>query len=655
MDEDKKTPVDQQEVPSVSNADSNRNFVSTNLPTCFSNVSTDNDIHSDDQTNVAGPSTSPTNTDVVNSSIQLDNPHCITYFSSNDVTENDCLVEKLIDFGILLVSPSPLLQACEQTTPDNSLIALLPASSSPEPQVARPSKRKRLDPPQEVCNVRDKLSKYAYTDRNIKNVSFAPQVDRTTPPAPPQASPTSSMEIDGTVAPPQPPPTTSVETNMRAPRPIINTVRRAISMSSLPAIASGLTHTPLPSIPPNTNTSHGSLVVDPALTADDEARNYQVPERMTRMWRLYEHQLRIVGRTSARIRQLDEDIRIERPPSWCYGGTQAPQYLRPFHISLVEITRAYAMTMASAARAHLQQQAEDDAREAEHLRNTLSNMYADAGDEFYELANLRAEGIAGYYTRKEMTLSRRLHDEDVALQPTTRAEWADQLSRRKISKPTTRRRTSRSRSPHRPDAQRPSTSTNSRGQQQPSRRGSQQQVNIPQGRGQPQPSRRESQQQVNNHPYRGQQQPSRRESQQQLNPQPTRRDSQQQVNAPRGNNNRSQPQADPAYQDVAPQHEFRAPQRIPNNRSQYRPRDTQRTTQPGPRPSYNNTTSAGVSNSNLIATQNRANQPQSSRPSTSSNQPRPENPPRSQNALSNEEQQLIAFIRASKQPPNGQD
>ena len=79
------------------------------------------------------------------------------------------------------------------------------------------------------------------------------------------------------------------------------------------------------------------------------------------MWKLYEHQLRIVGQAQARINQLSEDFMDGTPPSWCYCGNQAPQYMRPFHHQLITITQKYAFQMEKTVRNIMMQQAEDDA------------------------------------------------------------------------------------------------------------------------------------------------------------------------------------------------------------------------------------------------------------------------------------------------------
>lgn len=136
-----------------------------------------------------------------------------------------------------------------------------------------------------------------------------------------------------------------------------------------------------------------------------------------------------------------------RPPSWCFGGTTAPSHLRPFDDVLVNITRAYADTMAAAARQLIYVQAQDDQREANSLLETLRRMYEEDKDPDFDLAHQRALGIATHYKEKEVTLNKRLHQADAPNQPQTRAEWSDSLGRRKVSKPG-RSRNSRSRSPN---------------------------------------------------------------------------------------------------------------------------------------------------------------------------------------------------------------
>ena len=133
------------------------------------------------------------------------------------------------------------------------------------------------------------------------------------------------------------------------------------------------------------------------------------------------------------------------PLSWCFGATQAPQYMRPFHPELVAVTLEYAMKMAITARNLLIREAEQDAGQARHLQETLIRMYKQDNDPNIDLAVGRATGIAEHYTRKEELLNIRLPEEDQPNIPTEVNEWADILCRRKVSKPSTRSR-SRSKS-----------------------------------------------------------------------------------------------------------------------------------------------------------------------------------------------------------------
>ena len=174
-------------------------------------------------------------------------------------------------------------------------------------------------------------------------------------------------------------------------------------------------------------------------------RRYQVPDSKEPIWKLYEQKLRTVGRAQARLEQLNVGIAAGNPPSWCFGGTQAPLYMRPYHPEMVAVTLEYAMKMAITARNILIRQAETDAGQARHLQETLSRMYKQDKDPNFELATGRAEGIAAHYTRKEVALNERQTDEDQKNIPTEVEDWAEMLCRRKVTKPTARSR-SRSRS-----------------------------------------------------------------------------------------------------------------------------------------------------------------------------------------------------------------
>jgi len=174
-------------------------------------------------------------------------------------------------------------------------------------------------------------------------------------------------------------------------------------------------------------------------------RNYIVPDPKAPIWRMYENNLRMVGRSQARVKQLEDDVANGTPPSWCFGGTQAPIYMRPYHHRLVTLTQEYAVKMAKTTISIIMDQATKDAAQARHLQETLVRMYKEDNDPNIELALGRADGIAAHYTRKEVQLNRRIKEEDEANIPKSFDEWADVLSRRKTTKPSTRSR-SRSKS-----------------------------------------------------------------------------------------------------------------------------------------------------------------------------------------------------------------
>ena len=178
---------------------------------------------------------------------------------------------------------------------------------------------------------------------------------------------------------------------------------------------------------------------------EDEMRNYEVPEVKAPVWRMYEHNLRLIGRNQARLNQINSDIEYDNLPSWCFGGTQAPQYMRPFHEDLITLTHHYAVRMAKTTRNILIRQIERDTAQARHLQETLVRMYKEDKDPNIDLAIGRAEGIAAHYTRKETILNARQSEEDQVNIPDTPEEWADILGRRKVVKQSTRSR-SRSKS-----------------------------------------------------------------------------------------------------------------------------------------------------------------------------------------------------------------
>ena len=264
-------------------------------------------------------------------------------------------------------------------------------------------KRKRDSPEENSMRIRLKLQQYAYKSTLIgnKNVSFDLQADTS-----------ASHSV----------------TSMASAESEDNTIRNVPSRE----------HTHREETNPRR--------MQTLLPTEEQIRGYEVPPNKLHIWKLLETQLRKIGRHDARVSQLSEELATERPPSWCFGGTTAPSYLRPFNDALINITRAYANTMAAAARQIIYTQAQDDQREANSLLETLRRMYEEDEDPDFVLAHQRALGIATHYKEKEVALNKRLHQADVPNQPQTRAEWAENLGRRKISRPG-RNRNSRSRSP----------------------------------------------------------------------------------------------------------------------------------------------------------------------------------------------------------------
>ena len=409
-------------------------------------------------------------------------------------------VEKMTDdFAKLLHNgpvPTPLLITA--TVEDNGLSTGHNALVSNETLNERAERKRKRDSPEEIQNrIRKKLQQYAYksTEIGTKNVSFDLQVD--TPASQPEISMESTESLHNV---------TVIEVNQTA----------STSRTITPPVQ----------------------VATPLITLED-ARNYQVPDNKLHIWKLLEGQLRKVGRHDARVSQLTDDLAHERPPSWCFGGTTAPLHLRPFDDILVNITRAYANTMAAAARQIIFQQAQDDQREANSLLETLRRMYLEDNDPNFELAHKRALGIATHYKEKETQLNRRLHQADIPNQPQTRAEWSECLARRKVSRPNRSRNSrSRSRSPGR------RSNSNQRNQPNQPRQGPNQQP--------PRPNNNNRRQQT----QQGQQ-----------NPRPPRI------------NNRNQARQQPTTSDL--------PRHNSNGRNQY-----------GPQPSGSNTTQQGNSRQN---------------------------------------------------------
>ena len=399
-------PVDIHTQAELHRSDSTRRYVSTTLPTGSLSIDTIQDTHQsnplsyNEQTNVLAKAV---NIDLSN---YLENMHCA----------NEQLPQNAKKTRVRAIADATLSTVRQQDSPDalrlaskkSFDIASLPSTSNQKDSL-RPEKRKRNSP--QTRNVREKLLQYAYKDRRTKNVTFALQADEEAvnqtdmeeDPAPSRSS--SAASVTRTYAT-----RTSSDTDLLGP--LIDRQRQG---------------------------PHTLHITEVQTTpTEDQMRNYTVPDRQAKIWRLYEFQLRQVGRAQARINQLHQDVENGTPPSWCYGLSQAPQFMRPYHRELVKLSAKYAIQMAITAKSILMNQAEADAAEARHLQETLFRMYKEAKDPNFELATGRAEGIAAHYTRKEQALNLRLAEEDQSIIPADHSEWADHLSRRKVAKPNPR-------------------------------------------------------------------------------------------------------------------------------------------------------------------------------------------------------------------------
>ena len=383
----------------IDHTDSNRRIVSRNLDT-FSDervqITTNNGLLK--KANI--PINLPTISDIESSLSSALDKMKLAKNTMNDVQKMTDHFVNICQTDLIVL---PLLNTATPTLRDADVIHIAHVSSDLLNTTAG-RKRKRESPEETRLRIRQKLQVFAYTGANkgIKNVSFCPQVDTTA------AHRVSSM---GSI-------TSEEDTVTRDPTP-------GTSMSN---------PQPPPRAPP-------ALVV-----TQEEIRGYQVKDRYLHIWKLLEAQLREVGRHDAQVSQLTEELDQNTPPSWCFEGSTAPLYLRPFNDILINITQAYANTMAAAARQIIYTQAQVDQREANQLLETLRRMYEEDNDPDFELAHQRALGIASHYKTKEQQLNKRLHQADAVNQPQTRNEWADTLGRRKVSRPS-RRRPSQSRSP----------------------------------------------------------------------------------------------------------------------------------------------------------------------------------------------------------------
>ena len=449
--------------------DSNRQIVSRNLG-AFSDEIVQMQVNNDHHDNVnveRNPYEQANTLACLNEAISYMKAENITMATVNKLTDD---FMKLNNVDCL---PLPLLT--KQTQPHKSTMNHIANAPNETLDQRAERKRKRDSPEENSMRIRLKLQQYAYksTLTGNKNVTFQLQAD-----------PVASQSV----------------ISMESANSERDDTLRASTSRDNPTRVNNI---------PRRN--------PPLLATEEEIRGYEVPTNKLHIWKLLETQLRKIGRHDARVSQLSEELATERPPSWCFGGTTAPSYLRPFNDTLVNITRAYTNTMAAAARQIIYNQAQDDQREANSLLETLRRMYEEDEDPNFELAHQRALGIATHYKEKEVALNRRLHQADIPNQPQTRAEWADSLGRRRVNKPG-RSRSSRSRSPaHR---QRNGSNNQAQPTQQTHRNNN------------PNPTR------PNNNQPRQQPQQQRPRQQQQAPLQDNRYQARQQTNAnPRSNNN----------------------------------------------------------------------------------------------------------------------
>ena len=409
----------------VHRTDSDRRLVSTPLPYSCQIGQTNlpanpRSRESNDITHVITANASDTS--LSNKFLQM---HCNSNQTDESGKNSDSNVKQEYDKStVRQQEPPDALPSTSRQNYDLTKFSLVTTNS----KLPLPEKRKRNSP--QTRNVREKLLQYAYTDRSTKNVTFDLQADD-------EITRDVIMEEGASNSSS----TTSLGQNPGAQRSYTNLE------TALPQRRSREARRQI-------QQTEGVQT----LPTEDQMRNYVVPDSKAAIWKLYEQKLRQVGRSQARMNQLTQEMDEGNPPSWCFGGTQAPQYMRPFHPELVAVTLEYAMKMAVTARNILIRQTEQDAGQARHLQETLMRMYKQDRDPDFDLATGRAEGIADHYTRKETALNIRLSEEDQVNIPTEINEWAEMLCRRKVTKPNTRSR-SRSASKDSKKKQRKQTSS----------------------------------------------------------------------------------------------------------------------------------------------------------------------------------------------------
>ena len=273
-------------------SDSNRHLVSRNLGTFsdeFVQMQANNGSHGNVNT-AQNPYQKANSVYCLNEAINNMKAEKITMSTVNKMTDD---FMKLVNIDCL---PLPLLKRVTRPHQSNvNHIANVPDETLDQ---RAERKRKRDSPEENSMRIRLKLQQYAYksTLTGNKNVSFNLQADT-------------------------------------------NASHSVTSMESANSDQND-TVVEIPSRENLNRTENMPRRSTPLQATEEEIRGYEVPANKLHIWKLLETQLRKIGRHDARVSQLSEELATERPPSWCFGGTTAPSYLRPFHDTLINVTRA---------------------------------------------------------------------------------------------------------------------------------------------------------------------------------------------------------------------------------------------------------------------------------------------------------------------------
>jgi hypothetical protein len=177
----------------------------------------------------------------------------------------------------------------------------------------------------------------------------------------------------------------------------------------------------------------------PQVPSAEECRNYVVITPAEDTWKLALARSRIVARNQARMTHLSNCLTKNQMPLWSYAQTQAPDWLTPMPTEMVDLTHRHAAEVTELARNLLRVRIATDERQANRHLNSTRTIYNEEGDSNFSLATGRMSGIAAHFKSKEQGQLSKADTEDKEARPSTSQAWAENLPRRRLTRPSEKR------------------------------------------------------------------------------------------------------------------------------------------------------------------------------------------------------------------------